>query len=173
MVKGLTTAIKDAALVLGLSGTKEGIDSLLIHAEQSDMTHAEFLNYIFSQEIKYRTDRAKEKRIKESGLPYIKTLEDFDVSFQKSISAKQLKQLSELKWIEQTYNLMFFGPPGVGKTHLSIALAYKAALEGYRVVFTTMTSLMQSLRTAEISKRSKTKLNRIYRKRSTTGCLVN
>lgn len=162
MVKGLTTAIKDAASVLGLSGTKEGIDSLLIHAEQSDMTHAEFLNYIFSQEIKYRTDRAKEKRIKESGLPYIKTLEDFDVSFQKSISAKQLKQLSELKWIEQTYNLMFFGPPGVGKTHLSIALAYKAALEGYRVVFTTMTSLMQSLRTAEISKRSKTKLNRIY-----------
>jgi hypothetical protein len=85
VVKGLTTAIKDAASVLGLSGTKVGIDRLLMYAEQNDMTHAEFLNYIFSQEIKYRTDRAKEKRIKESGLPYIRTLEDFDVSFQKSI----------------------------------------------------------------------------------------
>lgn len=157
-----TEQIKQYASTLGLTNIKTNVPTLLKQAEDKNPTYTEFLADVLFQELQFRTDRAKEKRIKEAGLPYIRRLEDFDISFQKSLNDRQIKQLSELKWIEQMYNLIFFGPPGVGKTHLSIALAYKAAVEGYKVVFTTMTSLVQTLRTAEISRRSKTKLNRIY-----------
>lgn len=155
-------AIKQAAGTLGLANIKASIDIMLKHAEEKNLTYTEFMDNALESELMYRRDRAKDKRIKEAGFPYRKRLEDFDVSFQKSLSEKQLKQLSELKWIEQLYNLIFFGPPGVGKTHLSIGLAYKAAEEGYKVSFTTMTTLVHTLRTAEISRRSKVKLNRIY-----------
>ena len=74
-----------------------------------------------------------------------------------------MNQLSELTWIDGLYNLVLSGPPGVGKTHLAIALAYHACEEGYKVSYTTMQSLMQCLRTAEIDRRSCTKMNRIHK----------
>ena len=64
--------------------------------------------------------------------------------------------------MEQIYNLVFLGPPGVGKTHLALALGYRAAQEGYKVSFVTMAGLIQLLKTEEISRKSKIRLNRIY-----------
>ncbi len=162
MTMGNIEQIKHSAQTLNLTGLKSNTEQLIKNAEEKDSTYAEFLSHVLISELQFRMERAKNKRIKEAGFPYVRKLEDFDLSFQKSLTERQLKQLSELNWIEQMYNLMFFGPPGVGKTHLSIALAYKAAAEGYKVVFTTMTTLIQTLRTAEISRASKTKLNRIY-----------
>src|SRR5574344_1504159 len=72
-------------------------------------------------------------------------------------------QLSELTWIDGLYNLILSGPPGVGKTHMAIALAYHACEEGYKASYTTMQSLMQCLRTCEIDRRSKAKMNRIHK----------
>ena len=155
--------IRQSAKTLKLYGLSADIETLIKKAESENPTYCDFLNQTLIKEIQYRTDRAKSKRIKEAGLPYIRTLGEFDLAFQTSITERQLKQLAELTWVEQMYNLMFFGPPGVGKTHLSLALAYKAAEEGYRVFFTTMTSLVQMLRTEEISRSSKIKLNRIRR----------
>jgi DNA replication protein DnaC len=155
--------IRESARTLHLPSVCEGLEEMIRHAEQGEDSYVEFLNNVLLREIQFRTDKAKGKRIKEAGFPYVKTIEDFDLSFQSSLSEKQLKQLLEFTWIEQMYNLLFFGPPGVGKTHLSIALAYKAVSEGYRVVFTTMTSLIQTLRTAEINRYSKTRLTRIRR----------
>jgi len=129
--------IKEDAYSLSLAHTRDNIEKIIKNAESKNLTYTEFINNVFKEELKYRVDKAKEKRIKEAGFPYIKSIEDFDVGFQHSITEKQLKQLSELKWIEQMYNLIFLGPPGVGKSHISIALAYKAAEEGYKVSFTT------------------------------------
>ena len=155
--------IKESSKTLNLSGLGQNVDFLIKQAEQQQMTYLDFLHNVLKNEIQSRTERAKKRRIREAGFPYVKTLEDFDLSFQTSITERQMKQLSEFTWIEQMYNLMFFGPPGVGKTHVSIALAYKAVEEGYKVIFTTMTALIQSLRTEEISRSSKTKINRIKR----------
>ena len=155
--------MKESAKILNLSSLGQYAESLIKQAEEKEMTYIEFLHTVLIKEIQSRAERAKTRRIKEAGFPYIKTLEDFDLSFQTSITERQIKQLSEFTWIEQMYNLMLFGPPGVGKTHLSIALAYRAATQGYKVVFTTMTALIQSLRTEEISRTSKTKINRIKR----------
>jgi len=155
--------IKQSAKTLNLGGLAMNADLLVTKAEKENMTISEFLSMALINELQHRTIRARERRIKEAGFPYPKHLKDFDLTFQKSITERQIRQLAELNWIEQMYNLMFFGPPGVGKTHLSLALAYKAAEEGYKVVYTTMATLVQTLRTAEISRQSKTKLNRILR----------
>lgn len=152
---------KNYAGSLSLISTRENMEILLKAAEDNEKSYLEFLHGILSNEIKHRQDKARKKRIKEAGFPYIKKLEDFDLNFCTSITAKQLKQLSELTWIEGLYNLILAGPPGVGKTHISIALAYQACEEGYRVSYITMQMLVQCLRTEEIDRRSKARMNRI------------
>lgn len=153
--------IKANADSLSLIHTRDNMESILKNAEYSKSTYLELLSDIFKEEINYRQNKAKSKRVKEAGFPYIKKLDNFDLGFCKSLTEKQLKQLSELTWIEGLYNLIFAGPPGVGKTHLSIALAYHACEEGYKVSYTTMQMLMQYMRTEEIDRRSKAKMNRI------------
>ena len=66
-----------------------------------------------------------------------------------------------MEWIDRMYNLIFLGPPGVGKTHLAIALGYKAVEAGYKVSFVSMDNLMHALKTQEISRKSKGKINRV------------
>src|SRR5690606_20902062 len=64
-------------------------------------------------------------------------------------------------WLEQMYNIIFLGPPGVGKTHLAVGLGLEALYQGYKVMFITMGELIQTLKTEEISRKSQTKLKRI------------
>ena len=153
--------LKSSAGTLGLIHTREEMEQLLHAAEQKDASYLEFLKDILSGEIRYRQDNAKGRRIKEAGFPYPRYLKDFDLGFCQSITRRQLGQLSELTWIDGLYNLILSGPPGVGKTHLAIALAYHACEEGYKASYTTMQSLMQCLRTEEIDRRSRAKMNRV------------
>ncbi|MGL4697341.1 ATP-binding protein, partial [Enterococcus larvae] len=106
--------IKQSAKTLNLGGLAMNADLLVTKAEKENMTISEFLSMALINELQHRTKRARERRIKEAGFPYAKHLEDFDLTFQKSITERQIRQLAELNWIEQMYNLMFFGPPGVG-----------------------------------------------------------
>lgn len=155
--------IRSYATSLGLVHTKNELEMLIHEAEAGDAGYAAFLNEVLGGEIRYRQNKARERRIKEAGFPYKKYLKDFDLNFCQSITRKQLNQLTELTWIDGIYNLILSGPPGVGKTHLAIALAYHACEEGYKVSYTTMQSLMQVLRTQEIDRRSKAKMNRILK----------
>lgn len=155
--------IKAYAATLSLVHTKNELEKLIHEAESKEISYTEFLRRILGGEIRHRQDKAKERRIKEAGFPYSKYLKDFDLNFCQSITRKQLNQLSELNWIDGIYNLILSGPPGVGKTHLAIALGYQACENGYRVSYTTMQSLMQVLRTCEIDRRSKAKMNRIQK----------
>jgi DNA replication protein DnaC len=153
--------LKASAGTLGLIHTRDEMDKIIHSAEQKGCSYLEFLQDVLNNEIKYRQDKAVDKRIKEAGFPYQKSLNDFDLDFCKAITRRQLNQLSELTWIDGLYNLILSGPPGVGKTHLAIALAYRACEEGYKCSYATMQSLIQYLRTEEIDRRSKAKMNRI------------
>lgn len=140
---------------------KQNLEQLLDEAKKKDQSYQEFLRTILCYEMESKEARAKEKRLKSASFPTLKTIEAFDLTFQKSISKRQLNELCELTWVDQMYNLILLGPPGVGKSHLAIALGYKAIEAGYNVSFITMDLLMHTLKTAEISKKSKGKLNRI------------
>lgn len=146
---------------LHLSHIRIHMEDLLMDAQKRGTSYSEFLDTVLRTEMEGRAATAQTKRMREAGFPYPKTLENFDLNFCNSLTEKQLRQLAELTWIDGLYNLILSGPPGVGKTHLAIALGRKACEEGYHVSYTTMQNLMKILRTEEIDRLSKVKVNRI------------
>src|SRR5690606_11259462 len=88
-----------------------------------------------------------------SRLPAVKTLADFDFSFQPSIKREQIDNLHQLTFIERKENVVLVGPPGVGKTHLAVSLAVAAAQSGRRVYYTTLADLVTSLEEAQAAGR--------------------
>ena len=119
-----------------------------------DLTGEEYLLEILRAEADARDKRARAERAKQARLPTFKGFEEFDCDFQKGITREQLATLEKLEWIDHAFNLVLIGPPGTGKTHLSLAIANKAVDEGYKVFFATMDSLMHILKTQEISLKS-------------------
>lgn len=85
-------------------------------------------------------------------------MDEFNLDEQQSLSKKQLNQLKELTWIEQLYNIILLGPPGVGKTHLAIGLGLEAIQQGYKVMFISMGELIHILKTEEISRKSQMRM---------------
>ena len=114
-----------------------------IHKNIKDMPPlTESLNYLFKEEIDYKDSRAAEGIIKASNFPFRKTLKDYDFSFQPSVNENQIRELSNLNFIEQHENIVFIGNPGVGKTHLAVALGIEAARHRNSVYFITCHNLM-------------------------------
>jgi len=98
---------------------------------------------------------AKEKRrietsLKIAGLPFAKTIEEYDFSFHPHLDKKAVMELFDLTFISRHENVIFLGPPGVGKTHLAISLAIKACSHGFKVYFTTMHTLIAKLKESQI-----------------------
>ena len=153
--------IKELAKELKLGHLMINANKIIEEADINDSSYQDLLLSILENEIDLKDKRAQERRLKFAGFPVIKKIEDFDFNFQKSITKKQINRLLEMDWIDRMYNLIFLGPPGLGKTHISISLGYRAAEMGYKVSFVTMDSLMHTLKTQEISRKSKGKMNRI------------
>lgn len=153
--------IKDYAKKLNLYYLNSNITSIIENADTKDVSYQELLLSVLENELNLKDKKAQERRLRDAGFPVIKKIDDFDLNFQRSITKKQINRLIEMDWVDRMYNLIFLGPPGVGKTHLSIALGYRAVEMGYRVSFITMDNLMYSLKTQEISRKSKGKINKI------------
>jgi DNA replication protein DnaC len=141
--------------------TADELPVLLRNAEKSSWTYQEFLQELLSHELKKREEKSVQKRLKWASFPYLKTLDEFSVEEQISLSTRQLNQLRELNWLEQQYNLILLGPPGSGKTHISIGLGIEAIQKGFKVVFSTMGELTHLLKTEEYIRKSQTQLKRI------------
>ena len=153
--------IKDHAKKLKLNYLNINADSIVENADINNISYQNLLLSILENEVDLREKKAQERRVKAAGFPVLKTIEEFDLAFQRSITQRQINSLIEMDWIDRMYNLILLGPPGVGKSHLSIALGYKAVEMGYKVSFTTMDNLMHCLKTQEISRKSKGKINNI------------
>ena len=123
------------------------------------LTPLESVEIYLKEQLRLKEERATELRIKRSFLPPRKSIKEFDFGFQRSITKEQMLRLSDCSWIDDAYNIMFLGPPSVGKTHLATALAYEALDKGYNVSFITLDELIKELKTAEISPASKRKIN--------------
>lgn len=147
---------------LSLGHAAKNLEDVPEQAQQGDWATLKTLRELLSQERSSRLDRAKTRRMKAAGLPYLKTADDFDFGFQTSVSKKHIGQLLELAWLERAFNVMFLGPPGVGKTHLAVALGVTAIEAGYKVFFIHMDGLVHLLKTEEISSKSRHKLKCLY-----------
>jgi DNA replication protein DnaC len=141
--------------------TADELPALLRNAEKASWTYQEFLQELLTHEMKKREEKSIEKRLKWAKFPYLKTLNDFNVDEQISLTTRQINQLRELNWLEQQYNLILLGPPGSGKTHISIGLGIEAIQKGFKVAFSTMGELTHLLKTEEYIRKSQTQLKRI------------
>lgn len=160
----MTAAVEDIKKMLqivNLYHTAEQLENLLNDSIQKSLSYEKFLEELLKKEIQNREQKRFEKRLKQASFPGYKTLDEFNIKEQQSLSQRQLNQLKELTWIEQGYNLILLGPPGVGKTHLSVGLGIHAVTQGYKVQFTQMNDLVYLLKTSEITRSSKTKIKRI------------
>ncbi|MHB8171928.1 MAG: IS21-like element helper ATPase IstB [Thermincolia bacterium] len=158
---GITAELKQQMTALNFSEAATVLDEMLRMAETKESTYQEFLNQLLGYELKKREERQMERRFKWASFPEYKPLDTFNLAEQQSLSKKQLQQLRELLWIEQTYSLIFLGPPGVGKTHLAIGLGIEAINKGYKVSFIQMDNLIHLLKTQEITRSGRAKMNRI------------
>ncbi|MER2010186.1 MAG: IS21-like element helper ATPase IstB [Psychrobacillus sp.] len=146
---------------LRLAETAEELPKLLRKAEQSSWTYQEFLEQLTAFELNKREIKSIEKRLKNARFPYLKSLTEFDLDAQQTLTKRQLTQLEELQWLEQHYNLILLGPPGVGKTFLSVGLGLEAVYKGFQVSFVTMGELLHLLKTQEYTHKSQVQMKRI------------
>ena len=130
---------------LKMEHLQQALDTLCEHASKQDLNYREFLERALTEEWNGRHQKGFESRLKQARLPWLKTLEEFDFSFQPSIDRKIVRELAGLGFVERSENVVLLGPPGVGKTHLAIALAVKAAEAGHRVMFLALDKLLSTL----------------------------
>lgn len=123
------------------------------------LTPLESVHIFLQEQLKLKEERANELRMKRSFLPPIKTINEFDFGFQRSITKDQMLRFADCSWIDDAYNIMFLGPPSVGKSHMATALGYIALDKGYAVSFVTLDNLIKELKTIEISSAAKRKMN--------------
>ncbi|MBL7084217.1 MAG: ATP-binding protein [Candidatus Aminicenantes bacterium] len=148
---------------LNLRGVATSLDEMIHDAEISKTSYITFLNTMFTTEISYRVKRRVERNMVGAHFPVIKRMDNFDFGRVKGMGKSEAVNLLDCRWIDNKENLLFFGPPGIGKTHLSIAFGVAAVEKGYNVCFERITNLIKLLKTAEIQKTSEYRIRRIMK----------
>jgi DNA replication protein DnaC len=130
---------------LRLFKSRERLEALLQDATTKEASYADFLDTLLAEEVASKTAKHVTMRTHLARFPFVKSLETFDFSYQPSLDKKQIQTLSSCHFIEHGENVVFLGPPGVGKSHLAVGLGLKAIERGYRVLFTTAAGLITAL----------------------------
>jgi len=121
------------------------LDAVCEQAAQRQLDYKTFLVEALDAEWQGRYQRGIEARLRQARFPWLKTLDQFDFDFQPSLDRRQVRELAGMSFVERAHNIIILGPPGVGKTHLAIALGVKAVEAGYSVLFLTLEALMTRL----------------------------
>lgn len=132
-------------------------------AAKTKMSYIGYLAKLMEEEILYKTDRSINRKIQVAKFPRMKTLEDFDFGFQSGLNSKEVIELSNLRFIDQKENVIFVGPPGVGKSHLAIALGVKACIARYRVLFISAKDLIRDLYASLVDQSTAEKIEALSR----------
>jgi DNA replication protein DnaC len=138
---------------LGLNESAAVLEARLDEAARKEVPYAEFLVDLLAVETGARRKRYLVTRTKLAHFPFRRTLEGFDFPFQPSIDERQVRELATLAFVADAANVILLGPPGVGKTHLAVALGVQAIEHGYGVYFVKAQDLLDDLRRAHAEHR--------------------
>ncbi len=141
----MSANIESYCKLLTLSSVSDNYENMAMDATKTKISYQEYLYKLLQQQIIDRVDRSVNAKIKKAGFPYVATMDMFDFSFQPNIDEKLLKELSTLSFLDNAKNILFVGAPGVGKTHLAIAIGLEATKQRRRVKFTTAEELTNEL----------------------------
>jgi len=141
--------LQDNLKRLKLTRAAEVLDTVTARSEEDKASYLAFLDHLLEEEVAAKEKRRIDTALKIAGLPFGKTIEEYDFSFHPHLDRRAVMELFDLTFLAKHENVIFLGPPGVGKTHLAVSLAIKACSHGFRVYFTTMNTLIGKLKESQ------------------------
>jgi len=148
---------------LRFNSIADNLERLLADAESNDCSYLQFADALVEFEHQIRNSKRIDLNRRKANFPMIKTLEEFDYKHQTTITKRQVNQLLDFNFIDNRSNLIFIGPPGVGKTHLATGIGIKAVDAGYKVLFISALALVEVLELAELKGGLKAKINSLLK----------
>jgi len=131
---------------LKLSKIQEVLPVVSEEAQANETSYLAFLDRLLEEEVTAKEERRVKTSLKIAGLPFEKTIDEYDFAFHASMNRREVTSLFDMDFLKRHENVIFLGPPGVGKTHLATALAIKACYSGLSIYFTTMADLITKLK---------------------------
>ncbi|ATW24271.1 IS21-like element helper ATPase IstB [Candidatus Formimonas warabiya] len=144
----MTNSLPDRLTKMGWNEIANHLEALLEDAARDSLSYSAFLDTLLSLEEKGKADRALKNRLQQSRLPQIKTLDNFDFTFQPSLDEKRIRDVIAREFPRDAQNILFLGPPGVGKTHLALAITYEMIKKGYRALCLTSHEFLEKAKEA-------------------------
>jgi DNA replication protein DnaC len=145
MTEQLYERLQTALHSLELTAMPLHLDRLSAQAAAENWTALEFLDALTQTELAARAEQHIRRNLRAAHFPFHKTLDEFDFGFQPSVNERQIRELATMRFVTHAENVLLLGPPGVGKTHLAVALGMCAILHGLSVVFYALPDLIQQL----------------------------
>lgn len=146
-----TEKIKSLSRALKLPNLGRHCDQMIHQAQIDQPSYLEFLEIVLEKEVVQRQQNDFDRRKKQARLPMKHDLDDFDFNYAQGITRTQLRQLRELLWLEQNFNIVLLGASGLGKSYIAAGLVYEAVKQGYRAYFYTMEDIMNIIRLKDLS----------------------
>ena len=162
-MESIRRQIQSHAVSLRMTHLKKNVDSTIHQAQIDKPTYQQYTLDLLGREVKHRRETDYQRRLKMAGLPGSHNLDTYDFSFSNGVSKHELKQLRELAWLEQNYNVVLMGPSGTGKTFIASGLIFDAIKQGYKAYFLTMEELVQIIRLKEVTSTALGKYNRLLK----------
>ena len=159
----LNIKIKQYADLLRLTLLKNTVESTIHQAQIDKPSYLEYTHDLLHKEVHQRQKAAYEKRLKMAQIPPNHDLDAYDFNFASGISKPELKQLRELMWLEQNYNIVLMGPSGTGKSYLAAGLIYQSVVKGYKSYFISMEELVSVLKMKEMTSSALNHYNRLLK----------
>ncbi len=148
---------------LNCNSIAAGLADLLSQAEANELSYLAFADHLVEHEQQRRNHKRIEFNRRKAGFPVTKLLAEFDYRHQTTITKRQVNQLLDFHFLDERANLVFIGPPGVGKTHLAIGIGHQAIAAGYKVLFSTALALVEMLELAELKGELKKKISSLLK----------
>ena len=139
------------------------LEEMVHKAQESKPSYLEFMVQILESEVINRDTRDYERRLSAAHLPSRHDLDLFDFNFSYGVTPGRMKELRELLWMEQAYNVILMGPSGTGKTYIASGLIYEAVKQGYKAYMLTMGEIITTIKMKEISPTAMSAYNKIVR----------